>query len=136
MNVTVFVLLLPFMFGLMGLTLDGGRMLVTQRQIQGVAEGAARAGAEEIDAQGARNDPTVPARLDPNLAWNAAAQYVVAQPSGLGATINASPAQISVQVTSGAVPVVFLPAIGYKTTIHVQATAVAEPRTGIVIAGP
>ena len=49
MNVTLFVLLVPFMFGLAGLALDGGQMLVTQRQIQGVAEGAARAGAGQID---------------------------------------------------------------------------------------
>ena len=136
MNVTVFVLLLPFMFGLLGLSVDGGQMLVTQRHIQGVAEGAARAGAEQLDKDAARNNPTAPAPLDQNLAWNAAADYVAAQPAGLSATINADSAQISVEVTSSAVPVVFLPAIGYKTPIHVRATAVAEPRTGIVSAAP
>jgi len=136
MNVTVFVLLLPFMFGLLGLSVDGGQMLVTQRHIQGVAEGAARAGAEQLDKDAARNNPTAPAPLDPNLAWNAAANYIAAQPPGLSATINADSAQISVEVTSSAVPVVFLPAIGYKTPIHVRATAVAEPRTGIVSAAP
>ena len=136
MNVTVFVLLLPFMFGLLGLSVDGGQMLVTQRHIQGVAEGAARAGAEQLDKDAARNNPTAPAPLDQNLAWNAAADYVAAQPAGISATINADSAQISVEVTSSAVPVVFLPAIGYKTPIHVRATAVAEPRTGIVSAAP
>ncbi len=136
MNVTVFVLLLPFMFGLLGLSVDGGQMLVTQRHIQGVAKGAARAGAEQLDKDAARNNPTAPAPLDPNLAWNAAANYIAAQPPGLSATINADSAQISVEVTSSAVPVVFLPAIGYKTPIHVRATAVAEPRTGIVSAAP
>ena len=136
MNVTVFVLLLPFMFGLLGLSLDGGQMLVTQRQIQGVAQGAARAGAEQLDIEAARNSPTAPAPLDPNLAWNAAADYIAAQPPGLSATIKADTSQISVEVTSGTVPVVFLPAIGYRTPIHVRATAVAEPRTGIVSATP
>ncbi len=136
MNVTVFVLLLPFMFGLLGLSVDGGQMLVTQRHIQGVAKGAARAGAEQLDKDAARNNPTAPAPLDQNLAWNAAADYVAAQPAGISATINADSAQISVEVTSSAVPAVFLPAIGYKTPIHVRATAVAEPRTGIVSAAP
>jgi Flp pilus assembly protein TadG len=132
MNVTVFALLLPFMFGMLGLTLDGGQMLVTQRHVQGVAEGAARSGAEQIDAAAARAHPTAPAPLDPNLAQDAAADYIAAQPPGLSATINADPAEIRVEVTSGAVPVVFLPAIGYTAPIHVRAIAVAEPRTGIV----
>ncbi len=136
MNVTLFVLLLPFMFGLLGLTLDGGQMLVTQRQIQGVAEGAARAGAEQLDKDAARDNPTALAPLDPNLAWTAAADYVAAQPPGLSATINANPAQVSVEVTSGAVPVMFVRAIGYTAPIHVRAMAVAEPRTGIVSATP
>jgi Flp pilus assembly protein TadG len=136
MNVTVFVLLLPFMFGMLGLSIDGGQMLVTQRHIQGVAEGAARAGAEQLDQGAARDNPNAPAPLDPRLAWGAAADYIGAQPPGLSATIDAEPAQVSVEVTSDAVPVVFLPAIGYKTPVHVRATAVAEPRTGVVSAAP
>jgi len=68
MNVTLFVLLVPFMFGLAGLALDGGQMLVTQRQIQGVAEGAARAGAEQLDQNATRDNPTAPAPLDPGCA--------------------------------------------------------------------
>ena len=136
MNVTLFVLLLPFMFGLLGLTLDGGQMLVTQRQIQGVAEGAARAGAEQLDQNAARDNPTAPAPLDPNLAWTAAADYIAAQPPGLSATINANPAQVSVEVTSGTVPVMFVRAIGYTSPIHVRAIAMAEPRTGIVSGTP
>ena len=136
MNVTLFVLLVPFMFGLAGLALDGGQMLVTQRQIQGVAEGAARAGAEQLDRDAARDNPTAPAPLDPNLAWTVAADYVAAQPPGLSAIINANPGQVSVEVTSGAVPVLFVRAIGYTAPIHVRAIAVAEPRTGIVSATP
>jgi Flp pilus assembly protein TadG len=132
MNVTLFVLLVPFMFGLLGLTLDGGQMLVTQRQIQGVAEGAARAGAEQLDKDAARDNPTDPAPLDRNLAWTAAADYIAAQPPGLSAIINTNPAQVSVEVTSGAVPVMFVRAIGYTAPIRVRAMAVAEPRTGIV----
>lgn len=136
MNVTLFVLLVPFMFGLAGLALDGGQMLVTQRQIQGVAEGAARAGAEQLDRDAARDNPTAPAPLDPNLAWTVAADYVVAQPPGLSAIINANPGQVSVEVTSSAVPVIFVRAIGFTSPIHVRATAIAEPRTGIVSATP
>jgi len=136
MNVTLFVLLVPFMFGLAGLALDGGQMLVTQRHIQGVAEGAARAGAEQLDRDAARDNPTAPAPLDPNLAWTVAADYVAAQPPGLSAIINANPGQVSVEVTSGAVPVMFVRAIGYTAPIHVRALAVAEPRTGIVSGTP
>jgi Flp pilus assembly protein TadG len=136
MNVTLFVVLLPFMLGLVGLTLDGGQMLVTQRQIQGIAEGAARAGAAQIDADAARTNPGAPAPLDPTLARAAAADYIAAQPPGLSATITADATRVRVQLTSRAVPVVFLRAIGYTTPIHVQAIAVAEPRTGIVGATP
>src|SRR5437870_4263657 len=121
MNVTVFVVMLPFMLALLGLSLDGGQMLVTQRDIQGVAEGAARAGAEQLDQNAARNNPTAPAALDPKLTWNAAADYVAAQPPGLSATIDASTTQVRVEVTSGTVPVVFLRAIGYTAPIHVRA---------------
>lgn len=136
MNVTLFVVLLPFMLGLLGLTLDGGQMLITQRRIQGIAEGAARDGAEQLDVDATRANPTAPAPLDPNLARAAAADYIAAQPPGLSATINADAARVSVQVTSGAVPVVFLRAIGITAPIHVRATAVAESRTGIVSGTP
>ena len=66
------------------------------------------------------------------MAWTVAADYVAAQPPGLSAIINANPGQVSVEVTSGAVPVIFVRAIGYTAPIHVRAMAVAEPRTGIV----
>jgi Flp pilus assembly protein TadG len=135
MNVTVFALLVPFMFALLGLSVDGGQMLVTQRQIQGVAEGAARAGAEQLDENSARSSPTAPASLDPSLAWQAAADYIAAQPPGLSAGIDTDARQVTVKVTSAAVPVVFLPAIGYWAPIHVRAMAAARPRTGITSAG-
>jgi Flp pilus assembly protein TadG len=135
MNVTVFALLVPFTFALLGLSADGGQMLITQRHLQGVAEGAARAGAEQLDQQAARNNPTAPASLDPGLAWNAAADYIAAQPPGLTANINADGGGVNVEVTSGAVPVVFLPAIGYRAPIYVRALAAAQPRTGITSAG-
>jgi Flp pilus assembly protein TadG len=134
-NVTVFALMLPFMLALLGLSVDGGQMLIVQRDIQGIAEGAARAGAEQLDQSAARNNPTGPAALDPKGAWNSAADYIGAQPPGLSATIDATPNQITVEVTSGAVQVVFLRAIGYSAPIHVRATAVAQPRTGITSAG-
>jgi Flp pilus assembly protein TadG len=53
-NVTVFALMLPFMLALLGLSVDGGQMLIVQRDIQGIAEGAARAGAEQLDQNAAR----------------------------------------------------------------------------------
>jgi len=112
------------------------RMIVVPCAVQGVAEGAARAGAEQLDKDAARDNPTAPAPLDPNLAWTAAADYVAAQPPGLSAIINANPGQVSVEVTSGAVPVIFVRAIGFTAPIHVRAIAVAEPRTGIVSATP
>ena len=54
----------------------------------------------------------------------------------MSAAIDADVAHVSVELTSAAVPVVFLPAVGFKTPIHVKANAVAQPRTGIVSAGP
>ena len=136
MNVTLFVLLVPFMFGLQ----DWHWMVARCSSLNGRSRASPRErrapALSKLDRDAARDNPTAPAALDPNLAWTAAADYIAAQPPGLSAIINANPGQVSVEVTSGAVPVIFVRAIGFTAPIHVRAIAVAEPRTGIVSATP
>ncbi len=51
---TLFVaVLLPVLLALTGLVADGGQVLVARRQVQGLADSAAHAGAAELDSAGA-----------------------------------------------------------------------------------
>src|SRR5207302_7414642 len=73
------VVLLPVLLGLTGLVADGGEVLVARRQVQGLAESAAHAGAAQLDTAAARANPDGPAPLDPRAAELAAAQYIAIQ---------------------------------------------------------
>jgi uncharacterized membrane protein len=128
--VFMLIVLLPLL-GLGGLAIDGGQVLVERRAIQGVADGAARAGAAELDETSARQDPTLPPELDRDAAWAAAAQYVEVQPPGLEAHIDTSSNEVVVHLTSRPIPMSFLRLAGI-TTVRVEADAHAEPETGVV----
>ena len=69
------VVLLPVLLALIGLVADGGQILVARRQVQGLAESAAHAGAAELDVAVARANPDQPAPLGPRAAELAAAQW-------------------------------------------------------------
>jgi Putative Flp pilus-assembly TadE/G-like len=128
--VFMLVVLLPLL-GLGGLAIDGGQVLVERRAIQGIADGAARAGAAELDEASARQDTTLPPELDRDAAWDAAAQYIAVQPPGLEAHIDTSPDAVRVHLTSRPIPMSFLRLAGI-TTVRVEADAHAEPETGVV----
>jgi Flp pilus assembly protein TadG len=125
------VVLLPFLFGVMGLTVDGGQMLIARREVQSVADAAARAGAGELAVRAVRGGSSGAPPLDVAQAQAAAQHYVDIQGSGLQASVAARPDQVVVLVTSRPVQFLFLRILGV-TGARVQATAVASPRTGVV----
>jgi len=127
------VVLLPVLLGLIGLVADGGEVLVARRQVQGLAESAAHAGAAQLDTAAARANPDQPAALDPRAAEFAAAQYIAIQQPGLAATVQADTRQVAVHVTSRSIPMTFLRLAGIMQ-VQVAADATAVPRTGVASA--
>ena len=127
------VVLLPVLLGLTGLVADGGEVLVARRQVQGLAEAAAHAGAAQLDTAVARANTDRPAPLDPRAAELAAAQYIAIQEPGLSATVHADTRQVVVHLTSRPIPMTFLRLAGIMV-VQVAADAAAQPRTGVTSA--
>ena len=124
------VVLLPVLLALTGLVADGGQVLVARRQVQGLAESAAHAGAAELDSAAARANPEQPAPLGPRAAELAAAQYIATQEPGLTASVQADAQRVVVHVRSRPIPMTLLRIAGIMQVL-VTADASAEPRTGV-----
>jgi Flp pilus assembly protein TadG len=69
---------LPLFVSLAGLAIDGGALLTSRRELQSLADGAARAGATQLDQQRLRASGGVDVQLDPTLAPGAASTYLAA----------------------------------------------------------
>ena len=137
MNTAFVAVLLPALLVLGGLAMDGGQLFVERRQVQALADAAARAGAAELDEVAARTQPTAPAMLEPDRAAKAAADFVAeVQPAAAIVVTEVDPGHIRVQVTSPPVKLTLLQLVpGLQTTIRVQASGQAEPQTGITQPG-
>ena len=131
MNITLFVVLLPMLLGVVGLSADGGQVLIARREAQALADSAAHAGAAEIDEAAARADTTVLVQLDPRAAEAEVANYIAVQDPGLSATIQADTGHVVVHLVSRPIPMTFLRLAGIES-VRVTADATAEPRTGVV----
>jgi uncharacterized membrane protein len=125
------VILLPVVLALTGMVADGGEILVARREVQGLAEGAAHAGAAQLDPASARATPDQPAVLDPQAAELAAARYIAVQEPGLSANVQADPGEVVVHVTSRPIEMTFLRLAGIMQ-VQVAGDATAAPRTGVV----
>lgn len=119
--------MLPFFLAIIGLASDGGLVFQQRRELQAMADGAARAGANQLD-QGAyrASDLTV---LNPVAAQGAAESYLARQSPGVGVTVVADQRRVVVHVQRQ-VPTSFLRIVRI-TTVTIGATAVAEVRNGI-----
>ncbi len=119
--------MLPFFLAIIGLASDGGLVFEQRRELQSLADAAARIGANQLD-QGAyrASDLTL---LDPAAAQGAAETYLTKQAPGLGGTVVANRQRVVVHVQRQ-VPTSFLRIVRI-TTVTVGATAVAEVRHGI-----
>jgi Flp pilus assembly protein TadG len=121
--------MLPLFLSVIGLSIDAGTLFDARRELQNVADSAARAGAMQIDQSTYRASSGGTVVLDPATARQVAAQYVNSQGAGLAATIDVGPKSVVVQV-SRSVPTSFLRLVGIGT-VRISATAPATPRFGI-----
>ena len=115
-----------------GLALDAGQALVARREAQGIADGAARVGADQLDENSVRAGDNPP-HLDTAAAYDAAANFVAIQRPGMSATIATSPQHVDVQVTVK-VQLTFMRLAGLSSAT-IEAGGSAEPRTGITEVG-
>ncbi len=121
--------MLPLLLAIIGLAIDGGVVFTARRELQNVADSAARAGAMQIDEQAYRDSAGESIVLDTGAARQVAAQYVASQGRGMSAVISAEPERVVVQVSRDA-PTSFLRLVGIGT-VRISATAPAEVRHGI-----
>ncbi len=122
----ILVLIMPALFGVAGLVVDGGRAINARQRAADQAEQAARAAADALDVNAVRaGSPLV---IDPLAARNAAERYLAA--SGATGTVAVRGGAVDVTVTA-ATATVFFAVIGIDQ-INVTGTATARPARGIV----
>ncbi|MBI4496657.1 MAG: pilus assembly protein [Chloroflexi bacterium] len=126
--------MLPLFLSVIGLTIDGGIAFSVRRELQNVADAAARAGAMQIDERIYRESAGATLVLDTAAAQQVAAEYVASQGSGLSAVIAAEPQRVIVRVSRD-MQTSFLRLAGV-TTVRLDATAPANIRYGIERANP
>src|SRR5512146_2914463 len=90
--------MLPLFLSVVGLAADGGIVFSARRELQNVADSAARAGAMQVDQRVYRESSGATVVLDQAVARGVAARYVSSQGMGLVATIGAEPQQVVVQL--------------------------------------
>jgi uncharacterized membrane protein len=69
-------MLLPLFVAIAGLAIDGGVLLESRRELQSVADGAARAGATQLDTARLRSSGGTDIQLDHQLALHTASGYL------------------------------------------------------------
>ncbi|HVA25850.1 MAG TPA: pilus assembly protein TadG-related protein [Chloroflexota bacterium] len=121
--------MMPFFLSIVGLTIDSGTMFKERRDMQALADGAARAGAMQIDQAAYRASSGSKVVLDLAAARGAALSYLAGQPSGLTVNVNATPRQVVVQLQRE-VPTAFL-RIVHIDSAQIGASSVAVPRHGV-----
>src|ERR1700730_1544103 len=71
-----FTLALPLFLSIAGLAVDGGVLLASRRQLQSVADGAARAGATRLDLNRLRDSSGADVQLDHTVALDTTWSYL------------------------------------------------------------
>jgi Flp pilus assembly protein TadG len=120
--------MLPLFLAIVGLAVDGGVVWGARRELQNVADTAARAGAMQIDVVAYRQSAGELIVLDPTSARETAASYLAGTP-GLSAQIQADQRRVVVAVRRE-VRLSFLRIVGLQT-VQIGAVAPAEVRFGI-----
>lgn len=121
--------MLPLFLAVIGLAIDAGIVFSARRELQNAADGAARAGAMQVDESLYRASSGATVVLDQAAARQVAAEYLASQNMTLAATIGTEPQRVVV-VVSRQVPTSFLGLVGVDA-VQVSATAPAEVRYGI-----
>ena len=119
------------LLALAALVIDGALLFAERRDLQGLADGAARAGAMAVDEDVLRETGAV--RLDPAAAQAAAERYL--ETAGVEGTVRIDADTLSVTVDlQECRPTLMMGLLGVRT-VDVAAHAVARPRVGIEEAG-
>jgi Flp pilus assembly protein TadG len=118
---------LPFFLAIVGLAIDGGVAFTARVSLQGIADGAARAGAMQVDLPTYRATGVV--ALDTGSARDVARDYVARQNPALAPQIDVAERTVTVRVHE-TVATSFLRIVGIQT-MQVGATATAEAQHGI-----
>ncbi len=129
-QVTVLVAVMALgLLALVGLVADGGSLFAARRDLQGLADGAARSGAMAVDLDILRNSGGSRIVLSPSLARDRAERHL--DSSGFEGSVEVETTQRTVMVRlSEQEPTGFLRIVGV-TTFGVTASATASPRHGI-----
>jgi Flp pilus assembly protein TadG len=109
------------------LVIDGGVLFAERRDLQGLADGAARAGAMALDEELLRETGDV--RLDPVAARTAAGRYLTAGGFQGEVQIDADTLSVTVDLEESR-PTLMMGLLGVRA-VSVAAHAVARPRVGI-----
>jgi Flp pilus assembly protein TadG len=131
---------MPMLIGIAGLAIDGATVLTARRELQSVADGAARAGATQVDVGSLRAADGFALRLIPGIGPHTAAGTATAYlasrsksdiqwPNGLSWRVDVNGAQVSVLVQA-TVPTAFL-RILHVDSVPIDATSSADLRHGI-----
>ena len=120
--------MLPFFLSICGLAVDGGAIFKARRDLQDVADSAARAGAMQIDQNVYRASSGSSIVIDTSAARATAGDYLTQAPD-IDAEVAADQQRVTVQVHRK-VPTAFL-RIVHIDSAQIGATAVALPRHGI-----
>jgi Flp pilus assembly protein TadG len=124
--VTAFaVILTTALLACAGLVLDGGLALTARVRAVGLAQEAARAGAQELDLTAYRATGTV--ALRPDAAADTARAYLTAAGNGGQVTVTGTRVTVTVQIDQ---PTQLLALVGVRS-LHVTGHATAAARTTI-----
>jgi Flp pilus assembly protein TadG len=121
--------MLPLFLSVIGLACDGGIAFSARRELQNAADGAARAGAMQLDERAYRESSGATVRLDPEAARRATLEYLADQSPTLQSAIAIEPDRVEVRVVRET-PTAFVGLVGIKT-VRISAMAVAQLRHGI-----
>jgi Flp pilus assembly protein TadG len=121
--------MLPLFLSAVGLSLDGGTVFAARRELQNVADAAARAGAAQLDVRAYRESGGTTVVLDVPRARQAAAEHLARRGGTISGTVDARPRRVVVEA-SIEVPLGFIALAGIRTA-RVTATAPAELRHGV-----
>ena len=121
--------MLPLFLAVVGLAVDGGLVFSARRELQNVADSAARAGAQQIDVRAYRESRGRTVVLDEPAAHRVAAEAAARQGTSRDIRIEVEPSRVQVDVSRDA-PTSFLRVVGVDS-VRVTAAATAEVRHGI-----
>jgi Flp pilus assembly protein TadG len=123
------------LLAILGLVADGGLVLARHRELQGVADAAARVGAAQLDEASYRASNGRTATLNPTQAQAAAGRYLRTVRFSGETSITANPSQVTIGLSEVVRPIIFS-SVGIGP-IRLAVHTVARPRTGIAQAqGP